>query len=61
MVLKNLDSFTNILELIMKHEFGTALLRKGGGVPADFEMEKLNPVAQKLQNFMTWTVALSSN
>jgi hypothetical protein len=60
MVLKNLDSFTNILELIMKHEFGTALLRKGGGVPADFEMEKLT-VAQKLQNFMTWTVALSSN
>jgi hypothetical protein len=34
------------------------LTRDIGDVPADFEMEKIGPVAQKLQNLMVWTVSL---
>jgi hypothetical protein len=46
---KNIDALATILGLIMKHELGTASsLRKGGGVPADFEMEKLSPAAQEV-------------
>jgi hypothetical protein len=46
---KNIDALATILGLIMKHELGTtSLVRKGVGVRAHFEMEKLSPVAQEV-------------
>jgi hypothetical protein len=44
---KNIDSLGYILSLMMKHEMDTnEILRKGGGRPADIEMEKLSPTAR---------------
>jgi hypothetical protein len=44
---KQMDSLSKIIELVLKHELGIALLtRKGADVPASLEIDKLSPAAQ---------------
>jgi hypothetical protein len=46
---KEMDSLTKIIELVLKHELGIALLtREGAGVPASLEIDKLSPLGQEI-------------